>query len=855
MKRILLIIAFLFFSTHALGAGGACPSGANYLNTSTNSFVTLASLGVTSCYYISAAGSDANNGLTESTPWLHAPGMSNYTGGVTPTAGTGFIFRGGDTYHFGNSSAAPYVGSSNPGWLITWSGTSGHPIYWGVDVTWFTGGSWARPIMTGDNPTSSTGVSACTYSQAQYTGLSYSSQQYNTFDSFEFTGFCWSGNQSNSNEHICCMNIIFGGQGNATPSFNTLEQLYIHGWTHETFSCSLSGGEPTGNCNGATAINLGSNSNFEQGDQIANNVVDGSDTDKSSICILCFGGYDIHNNVFRYAANGVVTNNTHVFHDNLEEFLLAASDGVSHTNAMKFNAEWGGVNATYNNVYRNNWLTSSCEVSQWMMPSSTDYVFNNIQYGLGCSANYFDLASTYGTGWTSNVFNNTWQVLNAGGITANPASTTANWVNMLGIAPGATTPAAFYSGAGTTNYVTDVVQTPTTASTQYPSTGPYPYSPVSGAAGIGAGTNEQTYCTALLGSGDPQLVAAGNACKSDTTFAVSYNATNHTVSWPARSPIARPVSTNWDVGPYQFSGASSPPVITSPTSTTCPVNLACSYQITATNSPTSYSETGLPLCLGLNTSTGLITGTCSSLTNYTGITLGATNAGGTGNSTLSVSVGYFVQQAPYCTAASVTHIICPFSNNLTAGDTIMLPFDFVLGSTVSSIHDTQGNTFTQIGSQISTPGGDANQTWYAKNIVGGADTITITMTSSAAFLDSWPGEYTGLSTTAPLDVQVANFGSASPANSGNATTTRVNDLIYGFCIPDSGACTVPGSGFTVRDTSGSAMVEDEIGSTIGAYNATATITGSGWSMQMAAMKTGAPATTGAPVGLGIFPTL
>ncbi len=612
MKKLVIVIA-LFLPASAFAVGGACPTAANYLNPATNALVTLSSLGVTSCYFISAAGNDANAGTSEGSPWLHAPGMSSCASvcaGVTPAGGIGFIFRGGDSWHYGNSGASPYVGASSPGWNVHWSGSSGNPIYWGIDLAWFSGGSWTRPIMNGDNPTSSTGVGACTHDEAIYTALSYGSQHYNTFDDLEFTGFCWHGNQSNSNEHICCLNVIYGGQGNATPSFNTLERNYIHGWSHVTFSCSLTGGEPTGNCAGATLVALGSNSNYEQGDVIANNVIDGADTDKSSACAFCFGGYDFHNNVIRYIANGVVTNNTHVFHDNLEEYLLAASDGISHTNATKFNSEWLGVNAYYNNVWRNLWLTGACEVTRWMMPSSTDYVFNNVQYGAGCAGNFVDLASTYGTGWTSNIFNETWVLPGNGPINANGVSTTVNFPNVYGVANNATTAANFFAGAGTINYQTDLIQTPATAASQYPSGGAFPYAPVSGAAGIGAGTNKQANCAPLLGSSDPVLQVAGAACQKDTTFAVAYNSTTHSVIYPARSPLTRPVSAAWDIGAYQFVGS---PIVANPVISPASGTYGVAPTVTITD-----STAGATICYTVDNTlpTANGAGTCTHGTTY-----------------------------------------------------------------------------------------------------------------------------------------------------------------------------------------------------------------------------------------------
>src|SRR6185437_5296880 len=146
----------------------------------------------TRTFYIAANGSDSNNGTSKTTPWLHAPGMPNCTATcatITPQAGDNFIFRGGDTWHFGNSSAVPYTGvmasgngsgcdaGNSCGWSIggpsnPWSGTPTSPIYFGVDQTWFNaatcGAGWCRPIMNGDNPTSASAVASCAHDDRSF---------------------------------------------------------------------------------------------------------------------------------------------------------------------------------------------------------------------------------------------------------------------------------------------------------------------------------------------------------------------------------------------------------------------------------------------------------------------------------------------------------------------------------------------------------------------------------------------------------------------------------------------------------------------------------------------------------------
>ena len=55
--------------------------------------------------------------------------------------------------------------------------------------------------------------------------------------------------------------------------------------------------------------------------------------------------------------------------------------------------------------------------------------------------------------------------------------------------------------------------------------------------------------------------------------------------------------------------AQAPPAITSPLTASGTVGVAFSYQITASNNPTSFNATGLPAGLSVNTTTGLISGT------------------------------------------------------------------------------------------------------------------------------------------------------------------------------------------------------------------------------------------------------
>jgi uncharacterized repeat protein (TIGR03803 family) len=79
------------------------------------------------------------------------------------------------------------------------------------------------------------------------------------------------------------------------------------------------------------------------------------------------------------------------------------------------------------------------------------------------------------------------------------------------------------------------------------------------------------------------------------------------------------------------------PVISSALSGTATSGVAFSYQIDARNNPNTFSATNLPTGLNVNTSTGLISGTPTE-TGYFWSTISASNAGGTGSTTLDLTV-------------------------------------------------------------------------------------------------------------------------------------------------------------------------------------------------------------------------
>jgi hypothetical protein len=87
-----------------------------------------------------------------------------------------------------------------------------------------------------------------------------------------------------------------------------------------------------------------------------------------------------------------------------------------------------------------------------------------------------------------------------------------------------------------------------------------------------------------------------------------------------------------------YNGPAPAPVITSALTATGSVSASFNYQITATNSPTSFFAIGLPSGLLFDPASGRIFGIPSATGNFA-VTIRASNNGGTGNATLALNIG------------------------------------------------------------------------------------------------------------------------------------------------------------------------------------------------------------------------
>ncbi len=307
--------------------------------------------------------------------------------------------------------------------------------------------------------------------------------------------------------------------------------------------------------------------------------------------------------------------------------------------ALKFN----GVDALYS-------VNSSTSITATVPAAATTGALTvTTPYGTATSATSFTvlqnpvlISQIYGAGGNSGATLNSdyVELYNRGDTTVN----LAGWTVQYASASGTTWQAATLSGSlapGKYYLVKLAGGTTGAALPTADATGSMNMSGSQGKVALRNTTTLFTGSTPIGQSGLQDFVGFGNAnayegaaapSPSSTTaiFRIGGGATdtgNNSADFTAAAPNPRNTTA----------GAPAAPVITSATTAGGTVSQAFNYQITASNSPTSYAATGLPAGLTVNTGTGLISGTPTTAGVST-VTISATNATGPGSATLTITI-------------------------------------------------------------------------------------------------------------------------------------------------------------------------------------------------------------------------
>ena len=756
MRKILFILLCLC-AIPAFGqgtcsnfVGGSCPANIP--------------AGTTAFYFIDyVGGSDTANGTSESTPWQHFPTCNNATSTAaahTPGAGEGWILKGGVTVDF---HCWPMV--------IPWGGTSGHSDYIGYDPGWFTGGAWARPIISGGGSSgyNSTVFSLMVDNATNAVVGSAHKASYVVWDNLEFTGLFFNttaGGNCLGMWQDCGYIGSYGQDGNTDVGWE-FRYSYVHNITH-------TGTYDPGGLEGGAVIWLPPDAATSAHDNYFDNSDGGDDCCQAVFAAVVYRNYfngfdnDIYNRV-----NSLTGETIFLFHDNtiFENVKTFGTNGI-HPNCVHL---FG--NQTYTEIIYNNWIncaekgtsnpsTGESETLEVEEDFATTYIFNNIlsnEYQPN-GINIGDFSGT-GHGGTLHIFQNTYECGMDpnnppwGGIanedpgfpclvfkndnSGNPSTGTATENNDFGIsdnffgAKAITFPTpnswTFTSspntsttcqGVTTTNFGGTLICTPLgngngTGNLNINET--YPFAPLDSTAAATLGTASSTavkaFCTTISGIN----AAAGTACLSDTTAGVAANVTNHTVSL-ARTPIVRPTGgANWRIGAYEqgSSQAFTCSPSTLPTNHSGHIALTC----TATGGLTWNGSTAF------NTS-GTCTYVSTSNTGSTSQTVTVTTGGSTGTCTIADTTDSVTSPV---TVATATLSISPNSGNTSTTPSLTLTGANTLwnSETPSTLFSLSGGGCS--GDSLATPTMDRILRATATLTTGSAAcTITVTDNSTTA---------------------------------------------------------------------------------------------------------------------------
>jgi hypothetical protein len=360
------------------------------------------------------------------------------------------------------------------------------------------------------------------------------------------------------------------------------------------------------------------------------------------------------------------------------------------------------------------------------------------------------------------------------------------------------------NGAGATVTLSGAANSSTTAD----GTGNYSFS----ALGDGAYTVTPTLsgytfsptsqAVTVSGANVTGVAFTGTPISGTSTYSISGSITQGAGATVTLSGGANSSTIADGTGNYSFSGLS-----------------AGEYTVTPTPPVITFSPTNQPVTVSDSHVTDI---------NFSG---GAAGGGGIAS----------VQGNSAFTNASSSTLSCGLTGAQTVGNANMVVICTGSASgAISSLSDTQGNTYTLVGQATGSTG--LGQ-WIYSGVInsgGTGNAVTVTMAGPVNGLGIAVWEYSGLASASAIDgtpQSAANWG--TNATTPPLTTTNANDLIFVAATGDSNKQFSAGTGYTLRATFGDwpcTAVEDEVTSAVGEFVGSFTNEAQNWVAQCVALK-------------------
>jgi len=228
---------------------------------------------------------------------------------------------------------------------------------------------------------------------------------------------------------------------------------------------------------------------------------------------------------------------------------------------------------------------------------------------------------------------------------------------------------------------------------------------------------------------------------------------------------------------------SSPPVITSPSTAGGIMGQAFSYQITASNAPTSYGATNLPAWASINTTNGLISGP-NPIAGTNVVTISASNSFGVGSNNLTITIlpsgggggsSFSGVLAGWdTTGLSTSNTWAPVTNNATTVNTNMtMTTQLTRGSSITASGTGVSNAIGGSGGWSTIP--SDNTSWVFAFQANAGYSVSVTNITG----------FTRKSGSGPSNVIVAvslNGGAYTNAGSFSTTITSGTGSSFGLVL-------------------------------------------------------------------------
>lgn len=153
---------------------------------------------------------------------------------------------------------------------------------------------------------------------------------------------------------------------------------------------------------------------------------------------------------------------------------------------------------------------------------------------------------------------------------------------------------------------------------------------------------------------------------------------------------------------------------------------------------------------------------------------------------------------------AVNTLTTPAVTTTASGSTFVIAVLWSNATSISSVADSKGNTYTQIGTTQANFGYDAACAFYRceNGTGGGSHTATVNFAASTAFPSIYFVELTGVA-TASFDQTAQNNDNSSPFTVTTPTLSQADEIVLAICGTNSGDNPITyaeSTGFTVIDS-------------------------------------------------------